>query len=170
MAGKLPPAGWLQRDSPLEPLLEPDSGLGQLGDCVAAEEGVETQRKGSRGGLSELAFQGLVYGLVLAPPLRLAIGNPASFFGMLNVRHDAALLPSAPVRRLVSGAAFRADHCSGEAQEATHSGVGFIICVAWFQRHLTYDVAGRQGASPVSHDECARLPRSIARRWQVHME
>lgn len=86
MAGRLPPAGWLQRDSPLEPLLEPDSGLRLLDKSPSAELEMETQTNRVGRGLSELAFQGLVYGLVLAPPLRLAIGNPASFFGMLNVR------------------------------------------------------------------------------------
>ena len=90
MAGKLPPVGWLQRDSPLEPLLEPESGLGQLSDQEAAEGQAETQRAVAGRGLPELAFQGLVYSLVLAPPLKLAIGNPAAFFGMLNVRHRAA--------------------------------------------------------------------------------
>ena len=94
MAGKLPPVGWLQRGSPLVPLLDGEPGSRHEGSqSVADEEIKENMRRG--GGLSELAFQGLVYGLVLAPPLRLAIGNPAAFFGMLNVRCDAARLPAA---------------------------------------------------------------------------
>jgi hypothetical protein len=31
----------------------------------------------------------LVYALVLGPPLQLAVGDPAAFFGMLNVRRTS---------------------------------------------------------------------------------
>ena len=145
MAGKLPPAGWLQRDSPLEPLLEPDSGLGLLDRSPSAEVEVETQTDRAGRGLSELAFQGLVYGLVLAPPLRLAIGNPASFFGMLNVRHDAALLPSLgqACSFSVPGPSLGSGHRSGQAQNATHVGIGLttVCCMG----HCTSRGACLQG-------------------------
>ena len=87
MAGKLPPVGWLQRGSPLTPLLDVEStSSGLEGSAVAAEDEAKNQGNGGGRGLQELAFQGLVYALVLVPPLQLAVGNPAAFFGMLNVR------------------------------------------------------------------------------------
>ena len=166
MAGKLPPVGWLQRDSPLEPLLDAEPGPVLRGGRTLPE--AATQRDGTGRGLPELAFQGLVYGLVLAPPLRLAIGNPASFFGMLNVRRDAP--PPAPLTTV-------ARVCPG-CMCLLVVWQGSLACVtlgASIASHVTL-VHWHFGMMSFAGKELARWqvvnildrPQRVACRWQGH--
>ncbi len=88
MAGKLPPVGWLQQGSPFASLLRLRVGPGPRA-TPATNEAVGREEAGRNHGLPQLASQGLVYALVLGPPLQLAVGDPAAFFGMLNVRRTS---------------------------------------------------------------------------------
>ena len=85
MAGKLPPVGWLQQGSPVASLLGLRTGAGPDYNPVM-ESTADREATGEDRGLPRLASQGFVYALVLGPPLQLAVGDPAAFFGMLNVR------------------------------------------------------------------------------------
>ena len=85
MAAKLPPVGWLQQGSPVPSLLGLRSGP-ESQHTVAEDEMANPEVLDLERGLPRLASQGLVYALVLGPPLQLAVGNPAAFFGTLNVR------------------------------------------------------------------------------------
>ena len=91
MAGKLPPVGWLQQGSPVASLLRLRLGSGGEASPVTDDAADEALTDWERG-LPRLASQGLVYALVLGPPLQLAVGDPAAFFGMLNVWRAAIVV------------------------------------------------------------------------------